>query len=233
MLTRTRVPEIMDDPNLDHSEHQCALRGLARLNSCSGAQWALWRPIRQLANAFGRKDLRVLDIATGSADNPIALWELARRAGYNLQIDGCDISDVAVETAKKRAARAGAPSQFFRLDVVNDPIPEGYDVLMCSLFTHHLDHAEAVALLEKMRVATRHMVLVNDLVRSMPSLVMVALATQMLSRSRVVHFDGPASVRASFTPEELKGVAAEAGMPNAVVHHSFPCRMLLAWNKHS
>jgi 2-polyprenyl-3-methyl-5-hydroxy-6-metoxy-1,4-benzoquinol methylase len=233
MRTRNRVPEIMDDPNLDHAEHQCALRGLARLNAFSGSQWALWRPIRQLSNAFGKKDLKVLDIATGSADNPIALWELATRAGYNLQVDGCDVSDVAVEAARKRAAKAGAPSQFFKLDAVKDPIPEGYDVIMSSLFTHHLEHGEVVGLLDKMRGSARHMVLVNDLVRSLSSLVMVALATQVLSRSPVVHFDGPASVKASFTPQELKAIAEEAGLSNAVIHETFPCRMLLVWNKHS
>lgn len=231
MLTRTRVPEIMDDPNLNHTEHENALRGLARLNTCSGAHWVLWRPIRQLAARLGRKDLRILDIATGSADNAIALWELSERAGYKLQIDGCDISDTAIETARDRAREAGAPSQFFKLDALREQIPSGYDVVMCSLFTHHLERDEVISLLGRMRQATNHLVLVNDLVRSVPSLMMVTLATQVLSRSRVVHSDGPASVRSSFTPRELSELAEEAGLSKATIQEHFPCRMLLVWNK--
>jgi hypothetical protein len=102
---------------------------------------------------------------------------------------------------------------------------------MCSLFTHHLDKDEVVSLLRKMAAATKHLVLVNDLVRSVPSLMMVTFATQLLTRSKVVHFDGPASVKASFTPEELRELAVEAGLQTAHVQEHFPCRMLLQWNK--
>jgi 2-polyprenyl-3-methyl-5-hydroxy-6-metoxy-1,4-benzoquinol methylase len=231
-LTRERVPELMDDPSLDHAEHEKALKGLARLNSASGAVWALWRPIRRLANSLGRRDLRVLDVATGSADNPIALWELASRAGYELKIDGCDISEVAVECSRREAEKAGAPCDFFKLDVVADEIPaDRYDVVMTSLFTHHLTHEQAVALLRKMAGASRHLVLVDDLVRSYPNLLMVSLATRMLSRSPIVHFDGPASVRNSFTASEFADLAVEAGLVGGRVQEHFPCRMLFEWQR--
>jgi len=229
MLTRQREPEIMDDPSLAPREHERALRGLARLNTCSGNVWTLWHPIRRLANSLNTKELRVLDVATGSADNPIALWELAQRAGYNLQVDGCDISDVAIESSRKRAARDKAPCNFFRLNVLEDSLPHDYDVIMCSLFMHHLDRDQAIAVLRKMSAATKHLVLVNDLVRNYKNLLMVSVATQVVSRSHVVHFDGPASVRAAFTPTELYSIASDAGLQNAIVKERFPCRMLLEW----
>lgn len=231
MLTRQRERELMDDPTLDPTEHQRALEGLSRLNACSDSVWSLWQPIRKLANSLHRKELRILDIATGAADNPISLWELAKRAGYDLRIDGCDISDKAIELARHKAKLAGAPCDFFRLDATQQPLPSDYDVVMCSLFTHHLSEQEVVALLIKMREATKHMVVVNDLIRSYSSLITVFLATQMLSRSPVVHFDGPASVRASFTPEELKQLAEDAGMPHATISERFPCRMMLVWRR--
>lgn len=231
-LTRERVPELMDDPHLDHAEHEKALRGLARLNCASGSVWTLWRPIRRVANLLGRRNLRVLDIATGSADNPIALWQLASRAGYDLQVDGCDISEVAVECSRKAAAKVGAPSEFFTLNAVTDEIPQNrYDVVMTSLFTHHLGRDEVVALIRKMSGAAKHLVLVDDLVRSYPNLVMVSLATRVLSTSSVVHFDGPASVRNSFTTLEFAEMAAEAGLAGSRVHEHFPCRMLFEWQR--
>jgi 2-polyprenyl-3-methyl-5-hydroxy-6-metoxy-1,4-benzoquinol methylase len=231
LTTRQREPEIMDDPTLDPHEHERALRGLSRLNACSGSVWALWQPIRRLAATLGRDELRILDVATGSADNPIALWELGQRAGINLRIDGCDISDKAVEMSQKAAKKAGAPSQFFKLNALNERLPAGYDIVMSSLFAHHLSEEEAVMLLTKMKESSRYMVVLNDLVRSFPSLVMVFMATQMLSRSPVVHFDGPASVRAAFTPEELKKLSARAGMSDAAIYEQFPCRMMLVWKR--
>lgn len=232
MLTRERVPELMDDPTLDHAEHEKALQGLARLNSASGAVWALWRPIRRLANLLGRRELRVLDIATGSADNPIALWELATRGGYELRIDGCDVSEVAVECSRLAAEKLGAPCNFFSANAVTDELPANqYDVVMTSLFTHHLAREEVVALLRRMSAAAKHLVLVDDLVRSYPNLLMVSLATRVLSRSPVVHFDGPASVRNSFTAQEFSDMASEAGLVGGRVQEHFPCRMLFECRK--
>lgn len=230
-LDRRREPELMDDPKLDRREHERALRGLARLNACSGTVWALWQPIRRLMRSEGVKHLRILDIATGSADIPVALWELAQRAGYELQIDGCDISDVAVDTANRQATKRGAPLKFFRVDITNDSIPADYDVVMCSLFTHHLSEDQVVQLLSKARDAAQRMVIISDLVRSFPNLVMVSLASQILTRSPVVHFDGIASVKAAFTLDEMKAFAEQAGMKGAVVYEHFPCRMMLVWKK--
>lgn len=221
----------MDDPALNSHEHERALRALARLNACSGSVWALWQPIRRLAAALNRKQLRILDVATGCADNPISLWELGKRAGLELTIDGCDISDTALAVSQEAAMRAGAPSKFFKLNVMNEALPNDYDVIMSSLFTHHLVEEDVVKLLTKMKSSAKHMLVVNDLVRSYPSLMMVSMATQILSRSSVIHFDGPASVRAAFTPEELKTLAHDAGLNSANIVERFPCRMMLVWRR--
>ncbi len=231
MLTRTREPEIMDSPAINSREHERALRGLARLNACSGSVWALWQPIRRLAAALDRKQLRILDVATGCADNPISLWELGKRAGLELIIDGCDISDTALAVSREAATRAGAPGKFFKLNVMDEQLPTDYDVIMSSLFTHHLAEDEVVKFLDKMKSSTKHMLVVNDLVRSYPSLMMVSVATQMLSRSPVVHSDGPASVRAAFTPDELKALALDAGLNSVNIVERFPCRMMLVWRR--
>lgn len=53
----------------------------------------------------------------------------------------------------------------------------------------------------------------------------------VLSRSPVVHFDGPASVRAAYTPAELRALADQAGLAGATVRPVFPCRMLLTWSR--
>ena len=71
------------------------------------------------------------------------------RAGVALHIDGCDVSPTAVEFAAGRARRAGADVRFFAADALRDPLPDGYDAVVCSLFLHHLadDEAEGFRLL--------------------------------------------------------------------------------------
>jgi len=227
-LPRIRVPEVMDDPSLDVARHGRALSGLARLNALSRAADALWGPIAGLS-AGG--PLRILDLATGSGDIPLALWRRARRAGRAVEICGVDGSPTAIEHARQRAARHRALLRFDVLDVLRQDLPGDFDVVCCSLFLHHLDGDDAVLLLEKMREAALRMVLVSDLIRSRRGLWLARLAARLLTRSDVVHVDAPRSVRAAFTPAELRGLADRAGMGNLLLKRVWPCRMLLTWKR--
>jgi 2-polyprenyl-3-methyl-5-hydroxy-6-metoxy-1,4-benzoquinol methylase len=177
------------------------------------------------------RPLRVLDIATGSADLPIRLAQRARSAQLPIQFSACDLSPTALEVAAQAAAKANVSIEFFPLDAVSDPIPADFDVIMVSLFLHHLSDEQIVQLLAKLAKATLRLILVNDLVRSWWNFGTVFLATRLLSRSSVVHFDGPASVRAVFTKAELIELAAQAGLTNATVRSQFPARWLLVWRK--
>ena len=130
---RRRLPEIMDRPDLRPARHLGALRGLARVNFWSGSAGILFRPLADLARRLGRP-IRVLDVASGGGDVPLRLWSKARRAGLDFRIDGCDLSPLAVEHARGRAAAAGADVHFFVRDVLRGPPVSGYDAVTCSLF---------------------------------------------------------------------------------------------------
>jgi 2-polyprenyl-3-methyl-5-hydroxy-6-metoxy-1,4-benzoquinol methylase len=231
LRTRHRVSEWMDDPALDPSEHRRALRGLSRLNTISGAFRSLWHPIAKLATTQPGRTVRVLDVATGAGEFPLRLAQRAKQAGLPIEAAGCDLSETALAYGREMAAKSGVAVTFFRHDVLTNPLPNGYDIVTCSLFLHHLDEPEAVHLLQAMGRAAGQLVLVNDLVRGRASYFLVWFACRMLSRSPVVRFDGPVSVQAAFTPNELQKLAEQAGLAGAVVRRAFPCRMRLAWRK--
>jgi 2-polyprenyl-3-methyl-5-hydroxy-6-metoxy-1,4-benzoquinol methylase len=226
-LSRRLRPELMDQPGLDPGRHRQALRGLGRINFWSRSAGILWPPIAALARASGRP-LRVLDIATGGGDLPIRLWHKARRAGLSLVVEGCDVSPVAVAYATEQAERQGAGIRFSAADALTGDLPADYDVIVCSLFLHHLTEDRAVDLLRRM-TAARRMLLVNDLVRSRPGLLLAQVGTHLLSLSPVVHVDGPRSVEGAFTIEEARGLAERAGLTGATVERRWPCRYLLSW----
>ena len=228
---RDRVPELMDGPGLDPAEHRAALTALARINRLSLSAEILWPPIRELARETPGRPVRVLDVATGSGDVPLRLWHKATRAGVAVEVAGCDVSPTAVEEATHGAESAGADLRFFRHDVIRDPLPGGFDVVTCSLFLHHLSEEDAVTLLRRMRDAAGRLVLVNDLARSRFNYLAVWLACHLTTRSRVVRFDGPASVRSAFTPAEALALAQRAGLSGATVSRRFPCRYLLLWRR--
>jgi 2-polyprenyl-3-methyl-5-hydroxy-6-metoxy-1,4-benzoquinol methylase len=230
-LPRDRQPELMDQPGLEAAEHIDALRGLGRINLLSRASSALWRPIAALARemAGARRTIRVLDLATGGGDSPIALARRAAGAGLPVEIEGCDVNSQAVSYAQDQAQARGVRVRFFVLDALNQPLPEEFDVLCCSLFLHHLDEHDALALLRRMASATRQIVLIDDLIRSRRGYLLALLGTRLLSGSRIVHVDGPLSVRSAFTLSEARLMAEQAGLRDARIRRHWPERFLLSW----
>jgi 2-polyprenyl-3-methyl-5-hydroxy-6-metoxy-1,4-benzoquinol methylase len=231
LAVRHRQPELMDQPTIDPVEHARALRGLGRINGISRSSGILWPAIAELARAAGPKPVRVLDLASGGGDVPLSLAKRAARAGLNVQIEGCDVSPQAVLFARWQAGASNMPVRFFELDAVHDPLPGGFDVVMCSLFLHHLEAHDAIALLRRMAAASRRLVLVNDLYRSVCGYLLAWVGCRLLSRSHVVHFDGPTSVAGAFTPEEALELAGDAGLEGATMSRHWPCRYLLSWKR--
>ena len=230
MKKRILVPERMDDPDLDQKSHFRALRGLQRINRWTGNASLVWRPILQLATKLNRGHLTLLDVATGSADIPIQLAARAARAGITLQIDACDVSPQALELATASCARVDLPIRLFPLDLLKDEVVQRYDVVMCSQFLHHLTIEQAQRILTGLRAAARHRVIVVDLIRSRWNWWQVWFASHVLSRSPVVHFDGPQSVRAAYTIRELEAIVQQAGFDSFRIRSHWPCRFVLVGN---
>jgi 2-polyprenyl-3-methyl-5-hydroxy-6-metoxy-1,4-benzoquinol methylase len=223
----------MDQPGLDDREHARALRGLGRINIVSRTASALWPSLERLARerAPGSGPLRVLDLATGGGDTVVTLANRADLSGLAIEIEGCDVSAQAVAIARDRAAARMSHVRFFTLDALADPIPDGYDVLMCSLFLHHLDQDAAVLLLGRMAAAAKRLVLVDDLARSHVGNWLAWIACYALSRSPVVRYDGPVSAAAAFTPAEALDLARRAGLEGATIRRHWPQRFLLSWSR--
>ena len=100
--------------------------------------------------------------------------------------------------------------------------------MVCSLFLHHLTAAQAQALLKKMS-RTAGLVLISDLVRSRLAWAMTWLGTRLLSRSTIVHTDGPRSVEGAFTIREMRSQLEDAKMHAATIERVWPMRMLITW----
>lgn len=242
-MLRDLRPEVMDDPNLDPAEHRKALIGLSRLNRLSGAASLLWPVVmqaaRQTKKARRGRPLRVLDLATGSADVPLHLARRGARSGLAMEIVGVDRSPVAVAEAERAFAAqqglAGIQARFLAGDVLDAglALPTGWDLVMCSLFCHHLSDEQVVRLLEVMRgiagCGSGGMVVVSDLERSQLNLMMVGVGSRLVTRSRVVHADAVQSVRAAFTCDEFAALCIQAGLAGATIHKCFPARFLMTW----
>lgn len=228
---RILEPEDIDDPALDKEKLFGALHGLTRINFLSASAGSVWKPMARLARDRKLNRLRILDVATGGGDIPLALWRKGQAAGLQLEILGVDISERALEFAAGKCATCGSDVRFEQRDILQNGLPEGFDVIVSSLFLHHLSDSHAGQLLTSAAAATRHLVLINDLRRGRYGLTLAYFAGHVLSSSPVVRVDAVRSVRAAFTMQEVREMAEVAGMQGATVQRRWPARFLLEWRK--
>lgn len=233
-LPQSREPEWMDDPGIAETDHLEALVALERINLLSRTAATVAAATAKLLRSPGPPAAGValvVDLACGGGDVTI---DVARRLGRavagGVRVLGVDSSPRAVERARRAARAAGADVAFEVRDVVAEGCP-ACDVVVSSLFLHHLDDPVAAGVLGSMAAAARRGVVVSDLVRSRLGLGLAVVGTMLLSSSRVARVDGPLSVRAARTVAEYRTLAATSGLAAATVRRVWPERALLSWRR--
>lgn len=228
------VEELLDGP-LDAPRVLAGnLRDLRRVNRWLGGVDLSWRAIERLDEAVGTAPAHpvdreasagprgastgprsLLDVGTGAADIPLALMERARDRGRPLRVVGLDSRPEVLAAAAilDPALTARDGLELHVGDGRTLPFDDrAFDIAHSSMVIHHLEPADAVALLREMARVARQGVIVNDLARSRPAFVGAWLLAHLATRNRFTRNDGPLSVRRAYTPDELAVLLERAGL---------------------
>lgn len=213
--------ELMDRPDVDLGELSRTLEDLAWINRWLGGT----RLVRgRLESLFATlpSPIRILDVATGNADIPRAIARWGRRHDLRIQIEAVD-SHAQILALARQASQAYAEIHIRQGDALNLPYRDGsFDVVLASLILHHMEGERQVRLLGELYRVARVAVVVNDLRRGRWPFLVTWGSLRLVSRSRIIHHDGPVSVRRGFLAEELLALAREAGWARArVSRHAF------------
>lgn len=219
-MPRARGAEWMDESGADPVQLARSLRDLGRVNRWLGGTRTVLRHLAGMLRRLPPGEYRVLDVATGLADVPLALTRHARRTGQRLRIVGVDFHAETLRLARDHVRHEPAVS-LVRADARALPFAAGgFHFALCSTALHHFGREEAVQVLRELgRVATLGVV-VNDLRRSRSALWGAQLlAATLWRRSPMTRHDGPLSVQGAFTAAELRTMAEAAGLAGAKVTH--------------
>lgn len=170
--------------------------------------------------------LEVVDVAGGDGAFGVQLRALAHRAGRDARVTVVDLNLAGLSAMPPGVAAVRGDA--FALPFADRAI----DLAHCSCFFHHLSTAGARDVLAEMCRVSRRAVIVNDLVRSRVAAASIWALTRALVSNRLVRADGPLSVRKSFLPDELLGIAHAVGLSEHAsfrweVRRGFPYRMAL------
>ncbi len=218
--------ELLDEPGHDSSELAQNFRDIRRVNALLGGTSIVLRHLPPLVDSVpGSDPVTILDLATGSADIPVAIARWARKRGRRVSIVASDYSDEILALARDQVE--GHPEiSLANYDARALPLPDDcFDIVVCSLSLHHFDPHDAVRVLQEMDRVARSGFVLNDLRRGRLGYLAARTAARLTTRNRLTRNDAPLSVKRAYTPGELDDLLHRAGVSDATISKHLWFRM--------
>jgi len=211
----------MDDPAATRADLDASLRFIRFINRRLGGSAALIRRLRAWSNRWPRdRPVTLLDVGTGSADIPLAAVRWARSAGFDLRVTAVDLHETTLDLARDYVGDEPAVTllQGDALRLTDRFEPGSFDYAHAGMFLHHLSEIEVLTALRMMDRVARAGIVWNDLVRAPIAALSVRLLT--LGQPAIVRHDALVSVRAGFTPAEVREIARRLDLVHCRVRAS-------------
>lgn len=206
-------PELMDRPDVDPKLLKEDLRHLRSINRLFGGLSSLRGEMRRFFNGLAPADeITILDLATGSADQPVSIVRLAQSLGKKVRIVAVDQNPLMLESAKEQTKGYGEISLERRSLLALKYPDKSFDVVTCSLALHHFSDEEAIGILRSMHRISRVGWIVNDLKRSWTGAAAAWIWSHLTTRNPITRHDSFASVLRGFTEQELRAMAGAVGV---------------------
>ncbi len=229
---RSTLSELMDDDATDFETFRACLVDLAKVNTLTLAYRPTLRFLDRLA-ASGRlprtRPVAILDAGSGYGDMLRKIDRWAQRRGIAVALTGVDLNP----WSRRAAEAATAPDcaiRFVTGNVLDYHSERGIDIVISSLFAHHLDDAALARFVAFMEGQARVGWFINDLHRHSLPYHVFRLLSRALGFHYFVQHDGPISIARAFRAAEWRAILARAGMPPGAAEISwrFPFRLCVA-----
>ena len=222
IVKRVVIPELLDTDAGTPAEIAGSLADLRLVNRWFGGAATTCSLVEHVARKRDTTALSLLEVAAGSGDVPEHTRRRLHRRGVQLETTLLDRSRSHL-TNGHRAVIGNALALPFA--------DQSFDLVGCGLFAHHLSPDELLVFLNEALRVCRVAVLINDLVRHPLHLALV-YAGYPLYRSRLTRHDAPASVRAAYTPDEIRAVLQQTPAARVEIHRHYLFRMgAIVWKQ--
>jgi ubiquinone/menaquinone biosynthesis C-methylase UbiE len=199
-------PELMD--HAAPAEARQSLGDLIRINAALGGH-ATVRDLVRRARVDNRP-VSILDVGAASGDSA----EILRQSCPHARVVSLDRNEVNLTAAPAPKLLADAFTLPFR--------DRSFDFVLNSLFLHHFENEQVVAVLREFRRVAREAVLICDLERHRLPYWFMKLSNPFYQWHWMTVHDGRISVRAAFAPWELAHLAMAAGLTHLEVRTHRP-----------
>jgi SAM-dependent methyltransferase len=212
--SRSTLDELMDTEPVSFEEFRACLVDLARVN-----RWTLaYRPTLAFLDRLAERGLpqgrplEVVDVGCGYGDmlRKIDVW--AQHRGVTVSLTGVDLNPWSRKAALE-ATSPGRPIRWVTADAFAYQPTEGIDVVVSSLFAHHLPDPLILRFLRWMEATARLGWFINDLHRHPVAYYFFRTFARLAGYHRFVQHDGPVSIARAFHRSDWERLLDQAAIP--------------------
>lgn len=206
------LPEWMDEPCSYEDFRQCLL-DLGQVNRFTFSYSPTLDFLERLIIRYpSEKVLRVVDVGSGGGDMLRRIERWARDKKIEVALVGIDLNPYSTQAAREFTPNTSAIEW-----ITGDSFAyvEPVDVVLSSLFTHHLEEDEIVRFLAWSETVAELGWFVNDLCREATPYKLFGMLAKAMRWHRFVQHDGPVSFRRSFREDDWERMAVKANIAAA------------------
>jgi 2-polyprenyl-3-methyl-5-hydroxy-6-metoxy-1,4-benzoquinol methylase len=212
---RSLAAELMETEACAFDDYRACLRDLERVNKATLAYRPTLTFLDRLADSGrlpGDRPVKIIDVGSGRGDLVRRIDRWAARRGIAVELTGLD-KDPRATRAAQLASEKSMQVRWVTADIFTYREPRRFDLVVSSLFAHHLDETSLVRFLAWMEATAELGWFVNDLHRHMLPYLAFMTLSRIVGWHRFVRHDGPISIARAFTPEDWRRLVFEAGIP--------------------
>ncbi|MBL0048413.1 MAG: methyltransferase domain-containing protein [Bacteroidetes bacterium] len=226
---RSAEKELLDGDNIPLADLVQNLKELDFINTYLGGFNITLSGLSKLIKDK-TKIYHIADIGCGGGDNLIAIAKWANKNNIKVQLTGIDMKNEAIGYAIKNCSKY--PNiHFITSDYKLTQFKEPVDVIVSSLFCHHLNEQELVDCMVWMNQYAQVGFLINDLHRNKIAYYSIKWLTAVFSKSYLVKNDAAVSVSRGFIKSELEKLLFESGIKNYSIKWKWAFRYLILAKK--
>lgn len=209
---RSNQIEIMDDLDCKGDVVNQTLKEIEVINRWLGGNKVTIAGIKHLINKKELKEISIIDLGCGGGDILKEIADWGRLNKIKLNLTGIDANPNIIDFAKSNTSGYSEIECVVQNIFSEDFTRRKSDIIIATLFTHHLNNEELAALMKNLRKQSRIGVVINDLHRHWLAYYSIKMLTSIFSKSAMVKYDAPLSVLRAFSRTDLLTIMGKASI---------------------
>jgi len=224
--TRSYEKELLDRTDIPFDDIKRNMQELEVINARLGGHAITISGVKEILQET-RGPLSICEIGCGGGDNLKAINDWCDKRKIAVKLTGIDINSECTGYARENCQALKSvhfiTSDYLLVDFMNGKP----DIIFSSLFCHHLNDQQFIAMLRWSKRNSGYGFFINDLHRHPLAWYSIKLLSSLFSKSYLVKHDAPLSVKRGFKRKELTALLHQAGIHHYTIKWKWAFRWLI------